>query len=168
MYCVRPLLKWCSKEAAPKHLLGAGHSGPASLGCLWGCRKPAPITGMLPCATDVWCPWSQLNGFPDVGGQAWKCHNVLLHSQWWLGKPEADTAASAVLPGPGSQLQKLAFLHRGAGLNDPRWGIVFAGWMVSAWMYVYLAFGICMHVYVSTYIQVKAYVKAENSLKIQT
>lgn len=163
MYCVRPLLKRRSEEAVPEHLLGVGQRGPASLGCWQGYCKSVPVTCMLPHAADVWCPRSRLHGFPGVGSQAWKSYKVLLHLLATAGIHKATMAALAVLPQPGPQLCKSAFLHRGAGLNDPRWGVVFAGWMVSLCMYVYLAFGTCMRVYISTYIQVKA----ENSLKIQ-
>ena len=167
MYCVRPLLKRHSEEAVPEHILGAGQSSPAPLGCWWGCCKPAPITGMPPHTTDVRQPRSRLDRFPGVGV---RLKNAVTHcctSQRWLGKHNADAAVLAVLWGPGPQLRKSAFLHRGADLNDSRWGAVFAGWKQSAWMYVYLAFGMCMHVYISMYIHVKAHVKAENSPKIQ-
>lgn len=140
MYCVRPLLKQRSEEAEPKHPLGVGQMSnicaPSSTGFLGWGVR---------LENPIMCCWM---------------------SQWRLGKHKADAAASAVTLGPSSQLHKSAFLHRGEGLNDPRWGKVFTGWMVSAWMCGYPAFGMGMYVYVSTHIQIKVYIKGENSPKI--
>lgn len=168
MHCVRPWLRRHSKEAMPEKLLGAGHSSPASPGCRRGCCKPVPITGMLPHAADVQGACSWLDGFPGVGLRIENTIMCCCTSWQWLGKYKVVAAVPAVPPGPGPQLHRSIFLHRGVGLNDPRWCVVFAEWMMPAWMCVYLPFGMCMDVYISICIQVKVHVKAEDALKIQS